>query len=241
MDLNILIESSKGNLTYTPSLGFNEMRVELTPELRIAYPKAVFGSLIVRNVVNRKKHEALEKRKHELEKIIRETFVESILDDTIQSYDSYFKIWGKTYPIKYQINTIRKGVTFPQVSVLVDSMFLAELKNKYLTSGHDLQALEGDLTFDVSLGGERYVKLNQKEQILKKNDIILKDEKGILASILYGPALRTSISSRTRNALYFVWNPYGLKEQQIVSHLNDIQENIHRVFGSFNSEIKIHN
>jgi len=216
------------------------MKVELTPELRIAYPKVVFGSLIVRNVVNRKKHEALEKRKQELEKIIRETFVESIVKGTIQSYDSYFKKWGKTYPIKYQINTIRNGGSFPQVSVLVDSMFLAELKNKYLTSGHDLQALEGDLTFDVTVGGERYVKLNQKKQILKKNDIILKDEKGILASILYGPALRTSISSHTENALYFVWNPYGLKEHKIVSHLKDIQENVHTVFGSLKSEIKIH-
>ena len=216
------------------------MRVELTPKLRIAYPKAIFGSLILRNVVNRKKHQALEKRKHELEKIIRETFVESIIDDTIQVYDSYFKKWGKTYPIKYQINTIRKGVSFPQVSVLVDSMFLAELKNKYLTSGHDLQAVEGDLTFDVTVGGERYVKLNQKEQLLKKNDIILRDEKGILASILYGPAFRTSISLHTENALYFVWNPYGLKEHNIVSHLKDIQENAHIVFGSLNSEIKIH-
>ena len=138
------------------------MRVKLTTELRIVYPKAVFGSLVVRNVVNRKKHEALEKRKHELEKIIRDTFVEPIIDDSIQSYDSYFKKWGKTYPIKYQIRTIRKGVSFPQVSVLVDSMFLAELKNKYLTSGHDLKALKGDLTFDITKEGERYLKCYSK-------------------------------------------------------------------------------
>jgi len=216
------------------------MRVELTSKLRIAYPKAVFGSLVVKNVVNRKKHEALEKRKHEFEKMIRETFAESTVDNTIQSYDSYFKNWGKTYPIKYQINTIRKGVSFPQVSVLVDSMFLAELKNKYLTSGHDLKTLQGDLIFDITEGGEKYVKLNRKEQALKLNDVILKDEKGILASILYGPALRTSITSLTENALYFVWCPYGLKKSQIISHLNDIRENIHTVFGPTNSEIKIH-
>ena len=216
------------------------MRVELTSELQIAYPKAVFGSLVVKNVVNKKKHEALEKRKHELEKIIRETFVKSTVDETTQSYDSYFKKWGKTYPIKYQINTIRKGVSFPQVSVLVDSMFLAELKNKYLTSGHDLKTLKGDLFFDVTDGGEKYVKLNRKEQALKMNDIILKDEKGILASILYGPALRTSITSLTENAVYFVWCPYGLKESQIILHLNDIRENIHAVFGPTNSDIKIH-
>jgi len=216
------------------------MNVKLSSKLRVAYPKAVFGSLTVRNVVNRKKHEALEERKHKLERIIRETFVEAFMDDAIQIYDSYFKKWGKTYPIKYQISTIKKGVSFPQVSVLVDSMFLAELKNKYLTSGHDLKTLQGDLIFDITEGGEKYIKLNHKEQILKMNDIILKDERGILASILYGPAMRTSITSITENALYFVWCPYGLKDNQIISHLKDIQGNLDTVFGSINSEVKIH-
>jgi len=82
-------------------------------------------------------------------------------------------------------------------------MFLVEIKNKYLTSGHELKTLHGDLTFDITVGKEKYVKLNHKEQILKINDIILKDEKGVLASIVYGPTIRTSITSATENAVYF--------------------------------------
>jgi len=214
------------------------MKVELKPELKISYPEAVFGSIIVMDVPNRNRHEALEERKREVEKKIREMDVAE--DSTIQSYNAYFKRWGKTYPIEFQIKTIKGGGKFPQVSVLVDSMFVAELNNRILTSGHDLHAIQGDLTFVVSEGGERYLMLSGKEQGLKKNDVVLKDEDGILGSILYGPARRTSITPETRNVLYFAWCPYGMDDKLIRAHLDDILSNLRIVFESATSEIQIH-
>ena len=101
------------------------------------------------------------------------------------------------------------------------------------TIGHDLDAVQGDLFFDVSEGGERYLKL-------KKNDVILKDEEGILASVLYGPARRTSITPETRNALYLAWYPYGRDGELITVHLKDILSNLILVFGPVTSEIQIH-
>ena len=216
------------------------MKIELTPKLRTAYPKAVFGSLTVRNVPNTRKNEALEERKRDLEERIREVYVDVDEDRTIQGYNIFFKRWGRTYPIEFQIRTIKEGGGFPQVSTLVDSMFLAELKNRYLTSGHDLDAIQGDLTFDVSEGGERYLKLDGREQELRKNDVILRDEEWILASVLYGPARRTSITPKTRNALYLAWYPYGMGGELITAHLNDILSNLRVVFKSITSEIQIH-
>ena len=216
------------------------MRTVLTAELKMVYPKAVFGSLVAREVPNRKRHEALEDLKCDLERKIREVYVDVDEDGTIQGYDIYFKRWGKTYPVEFQIKTIKGGGRFPQISVLVDGMFLAELKNRILTSGHDLDAVQGDLVFDVSEGSERYLTLDGREQKLNKNDVILKDEEGILASVLYGPARRTSITSETRNALYFAWCPYGMGEKIINAHLNDILSNLGLVFESITSEIQIH-
>ena len=216
------------------------MKIELTPRLRIIYPKAVFGSLIARNVPNMKKNDGLEERKRDLEKKIKEAYAGPDEDQTIQDYNTYFKRWGETYPIEFQIKTIKRGGRFPQVSALVDSMFLAELKNGHLTSGHDLDALQGDLIFDASEGGERYLKLNDKEQQLKKDDVVLKDERGILASVLYGPARRASITPETKNALYLAWYPYGMVGELITAHLKDILSNLSIVFGSVTSEIQIH-
>jgi DNA/RNA-binding domain of Phe-tRNA-synthetase-like protein len=214
------------------------MRVELRPELRILYPKAVFGGLTVKSVPNRERHEGLEERKRRLEREIREAYPD-VDDDVIRGYDSYFKRWGKTYPIEFQIESIKKGRSLPRVSVLVDGMFMAELKNRILTSGHDLDAIRGSLSFDISDEGERYLKLNGKEQGLPMSDVVLRDEAGILASVLYGPARRTSISPRTRNALYFAWCPHGMGDERITEHLADLLSNLRLIFGKTDSETRI--
>jgi DNA/RNA-binding domain of Phe-tRNA-synthetase-like protein len=218
------------------SLNNSEMKVTLTSELKTVYHDSIFGSLVVENVENIKKDDRLEALKRELEKSIRESSGE---ENTMKSYDTYFKRWGKTYPIEFQIKTIKNGGSLPQVSLLVDSMFLAELKNKILTSGHDLDSLKENLFFDVSKGGEEYIKLNGEKQVLKENDIILKDDEGVLASVLYGPARRTSISPSTRNALYFAWCPCEVSEDAVSSHLKDILSNIQTVVGVTNPKINI--
>ncbi len=215
------------------------MQINITDRLKEKYPVSIFGNLIIRDVSNRKRNETLEDRKRSLEREIREKYVEVDKDTMIHYYNTYFKMWRKTYPIGYQINTVKSGGKFPQVSVLVDCMFIAELKNRILTSGHDLDEIKGDLTFDVSQGGEQYLKLNGQKQELKKKDVVLLDNEGILASILYGPARRTSISLKTKNALFFAWCPYTIDEEIIRSHLNEIFLNLNSVFESVTSEIQL--
>ena len=215
------------------------MQVNTTESLKEMYPDSIFGNLIIRGVPNRKRNEFLEERKRTLEREIKEKYAEVDKDNIIHYYNTYFKLWKKTYPIVYQIKTVKSGGKFPQVSVIVDCMFIAELKNRILTSGHDLVEIKGDLTFDISQGGEQYLKIDGRKQELKKNDIVLKDNEGILASILYGPARRTSISLKTKNALFFAWCPYSMDEEIIMSHLNEIFQNLNSVFESIISEIQL--
>ncbi len=215
------------------------MQINLTLSLKENYPDSIFGSIIIRNVPNMKGHGTVEDQKRILERIIREEYVEVDKDEMIHYYNTYFRMWSKTYPIEYQINTIKNGGKFPQVSVLVDCMFIAELTNRILTSGHDLDEIQGDLIFDVSQGGEQYVKLNGQEQELKQNNVVLKDNEGILASILYGPARRTAITLKTKKALYFAWCPHLLNEELVRSHLNTIFQNLSSLFKPVTSEIQI--
>ncbi|MEM2415948.1 MAG: phenylalanine--tRNA ligase beta subunit-related protein [Nitrososphaerota archaeon] len=214
------------------------INIKLTQELKIKYPKSIFGSMFIMNVPNTKMHEALEKKKHEIEKEIREMNINN--DNIIALYNSYFNKWNKVYPVENQIKNIKKGYSFPKISILVDSMFIAELKNRILTSGHDLNEIKGSLTFDISKGGEKYIMLNGKEQELEKDDIILKDEEGILASVLFGPAKRTSITLNTKNVLYLAWCPYEIDDKIVISHLNDISSNLKIVFNYVISKIQIH-
>jgi DNA/RNA-binding domain of Phe-tRNA-synthetase-like protein len=215
------------------------MKFKVRPEVKILYPTAHFGGITIHNEQNQKKHPDLEQAKRTLEQKIKEDYPDPKEDSVVQCYADYYKKWGKTYPIVFQINSVKKGRTFPQVSTYVDSMFLAELEDRILTSGHDRNTIQGELVYDLADDGEEYIKLNGEKQVLVKNDIVLRDADGVLASILFGPATRTSIKNDTENPLYFAWCPIGIEPEKVDNHLTTITKYLSIVYGEVQSERKI--
>jgi DNA/RNA-binding domain of Phe-tRNA-synthetase-like protein len=210
--------------------------IELSNELQLNFKEAIFGSLIIKDIPNKKKSLPFELKKSQLEKSIQNTY--NVDEDYILNfYKEYFKKWSKSYPIDFQIKSISKGKRLPNISVLVDSMFYAEMKNKILTSGHDLDQINGNLKFEVSNGHESYLKFDGKDQQLKKGDIYLRDDKNILASILYGPAKSTSITMNTKNVLFLAWCPVGITADIVKNHLMDIIFNLKLEFENLISEV----
>jgi DNA/RNA-binding domain of Phe-tRNA-synthetase-like protein len=215
------------------------MNVTVRPELKLMYPRVAFGSLTVKEAPNSKQNKRLEDIKHSLEKNIREEYPAPRDDPVIQVYSDYFKRWNRTYPVEFQVKSIKAGRSLPTVSTLVDCMFMSELRNRILSSGHDLDSISGDAFFDLSDRGDEYTKLNGEKQSLPQSDVVLRDSEGILASVLYGPARRTSISPRTDNAQFFAWCPNGMQDDAILAHLNDIKTNLEIVYGTVKAELTI--
>lgn len=215
------------------------MEFIVRPEVKILYPSAHLGALTIHNQQNQKKHQDLEQAKRGLEEKIRETYPAPRDDPVIQCYSEYYGNWGKTYHIEFQMKSINKGRTFPNVSTHVDAMFMAELENRILTSGHDRDTVQGTPYYDLADEGEEYTKLNGDNQVLLKNDIVLRDGDGVLASILFGPARRTSITMDTVNPLYFGWCPIGITHETIDNHLSNIERYLSLVYGEVESTRKI--
>ena len=203
------------------------------------YPSAIFGSLIIKDVINKKKDPKLDERKKNLQEEVENGYMNPDEDKILQSYIQYFKKWNKSYPIAYQLKSIHKGKGFPNVSVLVDSMFYVEIQNRILTSGHDLDEIVGNLEFTLSTGKEQYMKIDGNVQLLKEGDVLLQDEQDILANVLYGPAKRSTINLKTKNALYLAWCPAGLTESVVKKHLQDLLSNLELVYGPLDAEIII--
>ena len=62
--------------------------------------------------------------------------------ETIRAYAAYYKHFDKTYHVQLQLESIVfKGKAIPSVAALVETMFMAEVKNMLLTAGHDLDKL----------------------------------------------------------------------------------------------------
>jgi DNA/RNA-binding domain of Phe-tRNA-synthetase-like protein len=199
---------------------------------KAAFPEAHAGVLVMSEVENPPRHNALEEQKALLEQQLRERFAGQ--DRTairklpvLQAYEAYYRRFTKTYHVQLQLESIVfKGKSIPSVAVLVEAMFMAEVNNLLLTAGHDLDTLQLPVTLDVSTGGERYTLLRGQEQEMKPGDMFIADRAGIISSILYGPDQRTQIQAQTRNVMFTVYAPAGIPEEAIVKHLQEIQHNV---------------
>jgi len=204
----------------------------ITSAWKSAFPGAHVGVLVMRNASNPAHHTALEKRKAELEEQLRSQFsgqdrVAIASHPVLKAYSEYYRQFKKTYHIQLQLESIvLKGKSIPSVAALVEAMFMAEMQDMLLTAGHDLDTLHLPLTLDVATGTERYTLLRGEEQTLKPGDMMIKDQMGIISSILYGPDQRTQITPETSNAIFTVYAPPGIEEQAVTEHLKHIKKNV---------------
>jgi DNA/RNA-binding domain of Phe-tRNA-synthetase-like protein len=205
---------------------------QVSDALKVAYPQAHAGVLVMHEVENPPHHAALDEQKLLLEKQLRERFAgqdraQIMRLPILQAYEAYYRRFDKTYHVQLQLESIAfKGKSIPSVAALVEAMFMAEVDNLLLTAGHDLDALQLPATLDVSRGGERYILLRGQEQELKQGDMFIADRAGIMSSILYGPDQRTQIQATTRNVMFTVYAPAGIPEEAITHHLQEIQNNV---------------
>ncbi len=108
-------------------------------------------------------------------------------------------------------------------------MFAAELHNRLLTAGHDLDAIEGGIRVDVARGGEQYIGLGGRDLTLQAGDMHMRDEAGIISSVLYGPDNRTQVRANTQRVVFCVYAPAGIQSESVESHLADVTRNVRLV------------
>jgi DNA/RNA-binding domain of Phe-tRNA-synthetase-like protein len=198
-----------------------------SPAWKTTYPGASIGILAMRDVANPAHHAALEEQKVALEDELRARFAgydRAALKalPVLQAYAAYYRRFKKTYHVQLQLESVvLKDKSIPGVAALVETMFMAELKNQLLTAGHDLDLVQERV--DVAAGSETYVRLNGQEQQLKAGDMMIADTQGILSSIVYGPDRRTQIRAETTQVLFTVYAPAGIDQDTVRKHLQDIQ------------------
>lgn len=197
------------------------MQIDLTPAFRTAYPGGIFGALLASGCPNRPHVTALAADQRAVEARLRERFPGETIDadPVARAYAGYFRRYGARYPVVHQVRTILAGRPIESPSALVEAMFTAEMDSLVLTSGHDLDALEGSLRVDIAQDGDAYARISGKVQTLKPGDMIVRDAQGIIASVLYGPDFRTRLRAESTAALFGAWCPTGLTAAMVQAHL----------------------
>lgn len=200
-----------------------------TERWKSLHPGATVGMMVLNDVANPKENPALEERKQELVNSLRErhagqdrTGLKS--NPTLQAYRAYYDRYKKTYHVQLQLESVVfKGRPLPSVAALVEAMFMAELDTLLLTAGHDLDSIQGNLTLDAASGNESYTLLNGQVETVKPDDMMVRDEPGVISSIIYGPDQRTQIQASTTNALFTVYAPAGIGRNTVQQHFEEIE------------------
>lgn len=196
---------------------------------------ACVGLLAIMNAPNQKDHPALQSTRNELENDLRSIYKgmdrKSLRENPIfAAYDAFYRPFKKTYHVQLQLESVAfKGKPIFSPSALVACMFMAELKTGLLTAAHDLTSLALPLVADVASGNEVYQRMDGEEKILKEGDLYIKDQKGILSSVIYGPDQRTQIRPDTSQSVYTTYGPPGISKAQVYDQL-EILESYIRIF-----------
>ena len=67
--------------------------------------------------------------------------------------------------------------------------------------------------------------MNGKPRALKADDMMMKDGKGVVCTIIYGQDQRTPISPKTKRAVYVAYVPEGITRDAVILHLDTIKDN----------------
>ena len=203
--------------------------VEASESWRSQYPGAVIGVLVMRGADNPSTHAGLEKLREKVELDLRGRYFaggkEALKTDPVMAaYESYYKRFRKTYHVVLQLESVVwKAKRIPSISALVQAMFMAELKNGLLTAGHDFGRVAPPVRIDVGTGAESYLTMGGEELAPRDGDMMIRDSKGIISSIIDGPDRRTMISPDTKDLLFTVYAPAGIGIERVRSHLEDIR------------------
>jgi len=209
--------------------------IELSPRWRKALPEASVGLLAVKNAPNQKDHPDLKAARNELETQLRSKYGsmdrKSLRETPVfATYDAFYRKFKKSYHVQLQLESVvfkEKSIFSP--SALVACMFMSELETGLLTAAHELTALKLPLTADAALGSETYQRLDGSQQTLKEGDMYIRDQEGILSSVIYGPDQRTQIHPDTDQAVFTTYGPPGISKDQIQDQL-EILESFIKIF-----------
>jgi DNA/RNA-binding domain of Phe-tRNA-synthetase-like protein len=202
---------------------------------RQRYPGAVTGCLVVTNVANPAESEALNVRLSEIERELRERYdaydrAALRAAPPFDAYTRYYKQFGQNYHVLHQVESVAlKGKAIPRRAALVEAAFAEELQSGLLTAMHDGGAIGDQILTDVATGKEKFTSYNGKSIQLDEGDMYMRDDRGILTSVIRGPAAYGLVTPDTTTVAVCVYAPEGIGPEAVRRHLDAIASNMRLV------------
>ncbi|MHA1268257.1 MAG: B3/B4 domain-containing protein [Candidatus Helarchaeota archaeon] len=137
------------------------------------------------------------------------------------------------------IRRILTGKEIPKINILVDIYNLISIRNQIAIAGFDKDKLYGNIKMRFSEKNEEFLGIGMKKPlILTGTEIILVDEKNILAIYPYRDANHSKLTNSTKNMLLLTCGVPGFPKDNIIKATSDLFNTFKKYLGG-NGKYKI--
>jgi DNA/RNA-binding domain of Phe-tRNA-synthetase-like protein len=199
------------------------MSLKIDSELSTRFPDLNTLTLHINGVKVQKRDDELEKFKLEVMNQVRNEYdLDAVKDQpTFRAYRDFF--WRNGIdPTKIRpaaealIRRILAGKTLPCINTLVDAYNLASIKSRIALATFDADKLKGNLLMRFAEEGEQFIGIGmEKPLILRGGEIVVSDNKKLVAVYPYRDADNTKVTEKTENITIVVCGVPGIPEEEL--------------------------
>ena len=191
-----------------------EVDLTITDAYRNRFPNMSFGIGTIQDCTYFEKNDSFKLYKRELLRKVRRRSSLAQIEERINYYDRFFKEWGYPCPLPGHFKRMVE-MGFPIVNLYIDAHIMAEIGHGILMAIQDLDRFDGKWSLDLAREGERFQGVSSRELLCKEDEIVLRDEVGIVCSLFQGPDFRTRIESSSRSIVVYVFAAPGIEEASV--------------------------
>jgi len=188
--------------------------LSITDSYRNRFPNLSFGIGTIQDCTYFEKSDSFKLHKRELLRKMRRKANLAQIEERINLYDRFFQEWGHPCPLPGHLKrTVEMG--FPIVNLYIDSHIMAEMCHGILMAIQDLDRFQGEWELDLANDGETFQGVSGKVIQCKEEEIVLRDERGIVCSLFQGPDFKTKVDASSKNIVVYVFTAPGIEEERV--------------------------
>lgn len=212
------------------------MNIYKTTNFEKKFPDLSFGAAIIEGCQYSEKHSTEFKsyKKQILDSLRKD---HKSVHRNISCFADFFQSWGFDCPLPdYLKKTINQG--FPNRNIFLDTHIVTEMTNGILMGIQDYKKFAGEIRIDIAKEGEEFIGIGSTITC-KEGEIVVRDNEGIVASLLQGPDKKTLTSPKTTDVVIYAFMVPGIEKTSIEQSLKQTVEILGKYAGSQKSTIQI--
>jgi hypothetical protein len=194
---------------------------------------------------NAKLSDSFLKKQKKMEDWALQCDVDEVLDNPItQGYADLLKSVGrsiKKYPptVPAFIRNIQRRGSMPHINSVIDIYNVESLHSLLAIGGHDLDKIDGQITFTVNKEAGVFLPISSTEKQVAETDYVYRDPKGIIAWLGVRDGENYKFDDGTKNAIFIIQGNANTSIDLRVEALKRIQSDLAECMPHLEFEIQV--